>query len=164
MKICWESPNSIKSHTKIKGSSHVDLSTFHCFWWHKIADSDRVVPQCRRKALLHFYDKMNIGFIVGIARLVKGMHCCMFLTMHSVFILLTATYVHQYNWKSVESLWQHCWQHCSILLAVTWLKNGYAKSPQCNVICTFTILLQYRIKFKKLDRKCYSDIKKGKQK
>lgn len=42
-----------------------------------------------------------------------------------------------------------------------WLNNGYAKSPQCYVICTFTILLQYRIKFKKLDRKCYTDIKKG---
>jgi hypothetical protein len=45
-----------------------------------------------------------------------------------------------------------------------WLKNGYAKSPQRNVIHTFTILLQYRIKFKKLDKKCYSDIKNGKQK
>jgi hypothetical protein len=45
-----------------------------------------------------------------------------------------------------------------------WLKNGYAKSPQCNVLCTFIILLQYGIKFKKLDRKCYSDIKKGKEK
>jgi hypothetical protein len=41
-----------------------------------------------------------------------------------------------------------------------WLNNGYAKLPQCYVIRTFTILLQYRIKFKKLDRKCYSDIKK----
>jgi len=40
-----------------------------------------------------------------------------------------------------------------------WLNNGYAKSPHCYT--TFTILLRYRIKFKKLDRKCYSDINKG---
>jgi hypothetical protein len=42
-----------------------------------------------------------------------------------------------------------------------WLNEGHAESPYCYVIHTFTILLQYRIKFKKLDRKCYSDIKKG---
>lgn len=39
-----------------------------------------------------------------------------------------------------------------------WLISGRAKSPQCYVIRTFSSLLQYRIKFKKLDRKCYSDI------
>jgi len=37
---------------------------------------------------------MNIGFIVGIARLLKGMNCCMFLTMQSIFILLITTYIH----------------------------------------------------------------------
>jgi len=44
---------------------------------------------------------MNISFIVGIARLMKGVHFCMFLTMHSLFMLLTATYIHQHKCKCV---------------------------------------------------------------
>jgi len=52
---------------------------------------------------------MTISFIVGIARLLKGVHFCMFLTMHSLFMLLTATYIHQHKCKCVESLWQQCW-------------------------------------------------------
>jgi len=48
-----------------------------------------------------------------------------------------------------------------IVVSDIWLNNGYTKSPQCYVIRSFTVLLQYRIKFNKLDGKCYSDIKKG---
>jgi hypothetical protein len=56
-----------------------------------------------------FYETiMHIGFIVGIARLLKGLDCFMFLTMHSVFILLTVTFTHHYKCKCVEYLWHEC--------------------------------------------------------